>query len=163
MGRGRAAGDPRRSAASRWQRFAGGGGRLRLPGARPDWVKAQGSNVRVGLQYGTQMVKTGQTSVSLLMEPAYRLQGGVDDGVQNTGPVLRGQIAWSHALGANASVSQTARLEVGQGGAYLRNSLSLDVRLWPQWTLGAGVETRHDSGLSARNQTDTSVKLKYAY
>lgn len=141
----------------------GGGGRLRLPGVRPDWIKAQGSNARVGLQYGTRMVETGQTRVSLLMEPAYRLQGGVDDGIEGTGPVLRGQIAWSHALGAHAQVSQTARLEAGQGRAYLRNSLSVVWQLHPQWSLGTGVDTRHDSAIPSRNQTDMTVKLRYLF
>ncbi len=141
----------------------GGGGRLRLNGSRRDWVKAQGSNARVGLQYGAQMVKTGDTSLSVAVEPGYRLQGSVDDGVAQTGPVLRGQLEWSHALDAETRLSQTARLEAGQHGAYLRNSLSLVWQIQPQWSLGTGVDTRRDSALQSRNQTDMSVKLRYLF
>lgn len=139
----------------------GAGGRPSLPAARAGQLKAQGSNARVGVQYGLQVAKTGQTSARVALETGYRLQGYADDGIAGTGPVLRGQLEWSHALGPRSRLSQTARLEAGQHGAYLRNNLSLDLSLRPKWTLGAGVETRRDSNLAARNQTDMTVKLRY--
>ena len=141
----------------------GGGGRLRLQGSQRSWIKARGSNARVGLQYGEQMLKTADTSVSVAMETGYRLQGYADDGTAGTGPVLRGQFSWSQVLGPRTRLAQTTRLEAGEHGAYLRNTLSLDVRLWPQWTLGAGVETRRDSSVTSRNQTDATVKLRYLF
>ena len=53
---------------------------MRLPGSQRSWIKARGSNARVGLQYGEQMLKTADTSVSVAMETGYRLQGYADDG-----------------------------------------------------------------------------------
>lgn len=141
----------------------GAGGRLRLPGSQRSWVKAQGSNARVGLQYGAQMVKTAATSVRVAMEPGYRLQAGADDGVIEVGPVLRGQVEWSHALGEEGRIAQTARLELGQRGAYLRNSVSFVWQLHPRWSLGTGLETRHDSTQQSRNQADMTVKLRYLF
>lgn len=139
----------------------GGGARPNLPGTPPEQVKLRGNNARVGLQYGRQMAKTGQTSVRVVMETGYRLQGHADDGISGTGPVLHGQLEWSHALGQRSRLSQTARLEAGQHGAYLRNNLLLDLSLHPKWSLGAGVETRRDSHLTTRNQTDLTLKLRY--
>ena len=144
-------------------RLPGAGSQLTIPGSRRDWVKAQGSNARLGLQFGAQMLKTGESSLSLAMETGYRLQGYADDGIAGTGPVWRGQLEWSHELDERLRLSQTARLEAGQHGLYLRNNLSVDIRLHPQWRLGAGVETRHDSDVSSRNQTDATVKLRYLF
>lgn len=141
----------------------GGGGRLRLPSERRDWMKAQGSNARVGMQYGLQAVKTRDTSVRVAVDTGYRLQGYADDGIAGTGPILRGQVEWQQALGEYARLSQTTRLETGQRGAYLRNSLLVKVQLRPALTLSSGVEFRRDSELAGRNQTDATLNLKYAF
>ena len=141
----------------------GGGGRLRLPNERRDWVKAQGSNARVGMQYGLQAVKRPGTSVRVSVDTGYRLQGYADDGTAGTGPILRGQVEWNQALGKRARLSQVTRVETGQHGAYLRNSLLLNVQLQPTLTLSSGVEMRRDSDLVGRNQTDATLKLKYAF
>lgn len=141
----------------------GGGGRLRLPNERRDWVKAQGSNARVGMQYGMQAVKTPDTSVRVSMDTGYRLQGYADDGTAGTGPILRGQVEWNQALGKRARLSQVTRVETGQHGAYLRNSLLLNLQLQPALTLSSGVEMRRDSDLVGRNRTDATLKLKYAF
>lgn len=141
----------------------GGGGRLHLPNERRDWVKAQGSNARVGMQYGLQAVKKPGTSVRVSVDTGYRLQGYADDGTAGTGPILRGQVEWNQALGKRARLSQVTRVETGQHGAYLRNSLLLNVQLQPTLTLSSGVEMRRDSDLAGRNQTDATLKLKYAF
>ncbi len=141
----------------------GGGGQLRLPNERRDWMKAQGSNARVGVQYGVQAMKTRDTSVRVSVDTGYRLQGYADDGTAGTGPILRGQVEWNQALGKRARLSQTTRIETGQHGAYLRNSLLLNVQLQPMLTLSSGVEMRRDSDLVGRNQTDATLKLKYAF
>lgn len=141
----------------------GSGGRLRLPNERRDWVKAQGSNARVGMQYGLQAVKKPGTSVRVSVDTGYRLQGYADDGTAGTGPILRGQVEWNQALGKRARLSQVTRVETGQHGAYLRNSLLLNVQLQPTLTLSSGVEMRRDSDLAGRNQTDATLKLKYAF
>lgn len=141
----------------------GGGGRLRLPNERRDWMKAQGSNARVGMQYGVQAMKTRDTSVRVSVDTGYRLQGYADDGTAGTGPILRGQVEWNQALGKRARLSQTTRIETGQHGAYLRNSLLVNVQLQPMLTLSSGVEMRRDSDIVGRNQTDATLKLKYAF
>jgi hypothetical protein len=141
----------------------GSGGRLRLPNERRDWMKAQGSNARVGMQYGVQAMKTRDTSVRVSVDTGYRLQGYADDGIAGTGPILRGQVEWNQALGKRARLSQTTRIETGQHGAYLRNSLLVNVQLQPMLTLSSGVEMRRDSDLVGRNQTDATLKLRYAF
>lgn len=141
----------------------GSGGRLRLPNERRDWMKAQGSNARVGMQYGVQAMKTRDTSVRVSVDTGYRLQGYADDGTAGTGPILRGQVEWNQALGKRARLSQTTRIETGQHGAYLRNSLLVNVQLQPMLTLSSGVEMRRDSDLVGRNQTDATLKLRYAF
>ncbi|WP_240125698.1 DUF481 domain-containing protein [Thermomonas alba] len=141
----------------------GGGGRLHVPGTARDWVKAQGSNARVGMQYGLQALQTRATSVKLALDTGYRLKPYADDGIAGTGPILRGQLEWSQALGQRARLSQVTRLEAGQRGAFLRNSLLLNVQLRPALTLSSGVELRRDRDLAGRDQTDATVKLKYAF
>lgn len=141
----------------------GAGGRIRLSDERRDWLKAQGSNARVGMQYGLQALKTKDTSVRVAVDTGYRLQGYADDGTAGTGPILRGQVEWNQALGNKTRLSQTTRVEAGQHGAYLRNSLLLKVQLQPQLTLSSGLETRHDSALTGRNQTDATLNLRYAF
>lgn len=141
----------------------GGGGRLRVPGATRDWVKAQGSNARVGMQYGLQALQTRDTSLKLSVDTGYRLKPYADDGIAGTGPIVRGQLEWNQALGRYARLSQVTRLETGQHGAFLRNSLLLNVQLQPALTLSSGVEMRRDRDLAGRDQTDATVKLKYAF
>lgn len=141
----------------------GGGSRWRVSGASRDWVKAQGSNARVGMQYGLQALQTRDTSLKLSVDTGYRLKPYADDGIAGTGPIVRGQLEWSQALGRRARLSQVTRLETGQHGAFLRNSLLLNVQLQPALTLSSGVETRRDRDLAGRDQTDATLKLKYAF
>lgn len=142
----------------------GSGGRLRVAERpRRDWVKAQGSNARVGLQYGLQAMKTEDTSVAVAFDTGYRLQGYAEDGIAGTGPVLRGNVEWRQSLGERTRLSQTTRIETGQHGTYLRNSLLLNFQLQPALTLDTGVELRRDSEVSGRNQTDAKLNLRYVF
>lgn len=142
----------------------GSGGRLRVATQpRRDWVKPQGSNARVGVQYGLQAMKTPATTVAVAFDTGYRLQGYAEDGIAGTGPVLRGNIEWRQSLGERTRLTQTTRIETGQHGTYLRNSLLLNVRLQPALTLDTGVELRRDSEIRGRNQTDAKVNLRYAF
>ncbi|TXH35194.1 MAG: DUF481 domain-containing protein [Burkholderiaceae bacterium] len=141
----------------------GAGGRLRMAAMRRDWIKPQGSNARVGMQYGVQAVSSAATSLKMVVDTGYRLQGYADDGIAGTGPILRGQLEWNQVLGERAKLSQTTRIETGQHGTYLRNSLLLNLKLQPDLTLSSGVETRRDSALMGRNQTDAKVNLRYVF
>ena len=142
----------------------GAGGRLRVPTqSRKDWMKAQGSNARVGLQYGMQAVKSEYASLAWAIDTGYRMQGYADDGIAGTGPVVRGQVEWKQALGERTRLSQITRVETGQRGTYLRNSLQLKFQLQPALTLDTGIETRRDSEVSGRNQTDAKLNLRYVF
>lgn len=142
----------------------GRGGLLRIADRkRRDWMKPQGSNDRVGMQYGMQAWSSDEASVAFSVDTAYRLQAYADDGTAGTGPVLRGQLEWRQALGERARLSQTTRVETGQHGTYLRNSLLFNVQLQPTLTLSSGVEFRRDSDITGRNQTDATVNLRYAF
>ena len=142
----------------------GAGGQLRVAAQpRKDWVKAKGSNARVGLQYGMQAVKSEYASLSWAIDTGYRLQGYADDGIAGTGPVLRGNLEWRQALGERTRLSQVTRIETGQRGTYLRNSLQLDIALQPALSLVSGIELRRDSAVTGRNQTDANLKLRYVF
>lgn len=142
----------------------GAGTRLRVSTQpRNDWVKAQGSNARLGMQYGMQAVKSEFASLAWAIDTGYRLQGYAEDGTAGTGPVLRGNVEWRQALGERTRLSQTTRIETGQHGTFLRNSLLLKVQLQPTLTLDTGVELRRDSDASGRNQTDARLNLRYVF
>ena len=142
----------------------GAGGRLRVPAQpRKDWMKAKGSNARVGLQYGMQALKSDYASLAWAIDTGYRLQGYADDGIAGTGPVVRGNLEWKQSLGERTRLSQVTRIETGQHGTYLRNSLLLKFQLQPALTLDTGVEMRRDSEVRGRNQTDAKLNLRYVF
>lgn len=141
----------------------GNGAHLTLPDARRDWIKAQGSNARVGMQYGLRALQTAGTRVQVSVDTGYRMKGYADDGTAGTGPILRGQLEWQQALGKRTRLSQVTRVETGQHGAFLRNSLQLKMQLQPALTLSSGLETSRDSNLTGRNKTDATLNLRYAF
>lgn len=146
------------------QDLPGAGVRLLLADAqRRDWMKPQGSNARVGLQYGVQAETPPGTQLRLAFDTGFRLQAYADDGIAGTGPVLRGQLEWQQALGERTRLAQTTRVETGQHGTFLRNSLQLKMALQPGLVLSSGLETRHDSDVSGRNQTDATLNLRYVF
>lgn len=141
-----------------------GGGGLHVPTQpRRDWVRAQGSNARVGLQVGMQAVNSEYASLAVAIDTGYRLEAYADDGIAGTGPVLRGNLEWRQALGGRTRLSQVTRIETGQRGTYLRNSLLLNIRLQPALSLDTGIELRRDSKAAGRNQTDANLKLRYVF
>ena len=115
-------------------------------------MKPQGSNARVGLQYGVQAETPPGTQLRLAFDTGFRLQAYADDGIAGTGPVLRGQLEWQQALGERTRLSQTTRVETGQRGTFLRNSLQVKLALQPGLVLSSGVEVRRDSDVAGRNQ-----------
>ena len=142
----------------------GAGGRMRVAvQPRKDWMRAKGSNARVGLQYGMQAVTSEYASLAWAIDTGYRLQGYADDGIAGTGPVLRGNLEWKQALGERTKLSQITRIETGQHGTYLRNSLLLKFQLQPALTLDTGVEMHRDSEVTGRNQTDARLNLRYVF
>ena len=77
--------------------------------------------------------------------------------------MLRGNLEWRQALGERTRLSQVTRIETGQRGTYLRNSLQLDIALQPALSLVSGIELRRDSAVTGRNQTDANLKLRYVF
>lgn len=141
----------------------GGGGRLRVSGGGRDWVKAQGSNARVGVQYGMQAVQTAATSLKVAVDTGVRLKPYADDGIAGIGPILRGQLEWQQVLGPRIRLLQTTRIETGQHGTFLRNSLLLNVQLRPTLLLSSGLDARRDRDLPGRDQRDATLKLRYTF
>ncbi len=141
----------------------GGGGQLRFGDQRRDWMKAQGSNARVGMQYGTELLKTQDKSLRFWVDTGYRLKAYADDGVANTGMIVRGQMEWKQSLGDYFHLAQTTKLEAGQHSAFLRNSLLLKVQLQPALTLSSGIESYRDSERVSRNKTDATLNLRYVF
>jgi putative salt-induced outer membrane protein YdiY len=115
------------------------------------------------VQYGLQALKTEGASVAVAFDTGYRLQGYAEEGIAGTGPVLRGNVEWRQSLGERARLSQTTRVETGQHGTFLRNSLLLRFQLQPALSLDTGVETRRDSEVRGRNQTDAKLNLRYVF
>jgi putative salt-induced outer membrane protein YdiY len=101
--------------------------------------------------------------VKVSVDTGYRMKGYADDGIAGTGPILRGQVEWQQALSKRTRLSQTTRVETGQHGAYLRNSLQVKTQLQPKLTLSSGLETSRDSQLTGRNKTDATMNLRYAF
>ena len=97
------------------------------------------------------------------VDTGYRMKGYADDGIAGTGPILRGQVEWQQALSKNTRLSQTTRVETGQRGTFLRNSLQVKTQLRPALTLSSGVDLSHDSNLVGRNKTNATMNLKYAF
>ena len=141
----------------------GAGARLRFDDKRRDWLRAQGSNARVGVQYGVQTLQSKGSSLRLAVDTGYRMQGYADNGIAGTGPIVRGRMEWRQALGERARLSQDTQLEAGQHGAYLRNQLRVNLQLQPALTLSSGIDLRRDSAIDSRNQTDATLNLRYVF
>lgn len=108
-------------------------------------------------------VKSEYASLALAIDTGYRLEAYADDGIAGTGPVLRGNLEWRQALGDRTRLSQVTRIETGQRGTYLRNSLLLNIQLQPALSLDTGIELRRDSEAAGRNQADANLKLRYVF
>lgn len=141
----------------------GAGTRLRFHDERRDWLRAQGNNSRIGMQYGVQALKSEASSLRLAVDTGYRMQGYADNGMAGTGAIVRGRMEWQQALGPLAHLSQDTQLEAGQHGAYLRNQLRLKLQLQPGLTLGSGIDLRRDSAIDSRNRTDATLDLRYVF
>jgi hypothetical protein len=137
-------------------------GRLHAPATRREWVANYGSNVRVGTRYGIDAIRDPDTRVSIEVGSGYRLQPHADDGIGATGYVARGSLLWLQRLGDRAQMLQQVRVETGRGDTYVRNSMSLDIALQPNWTLRSSVDLRHDSAADD-TAAQGSVQLRYAF
>ena len=90
--------------------------------------------------------------------PSIRLFAGGDAARR---PVLRGALEIAHALGPRAQWNQRIQFETGHGMTFVKQSLGLDVALWPSWTLESDFQIRHDEmGLSGSESAESSLRLR---
>lgn len=154
--------------------FAGGGAARppTLPGSDP-WIglyaparsrthaASYANNWRIGTRYGVQAISNGPTRLDVQLGAGYRLASLHDDGIALPGPVLRGALEIAHELGPRAQWNQRIQFETGQGVTFVKQSLGLDVVLWPSWTLESDFLIRHDEmGLSGSESAESSLRLR---
>jgi putative salt-induced outer membrane protein YdiY len=135
---------------------------LRAPATRREWVATYGSNARLGTRYGISAFRDPDTQVQLEVGSGFRLQPYADDGIGHIGPVARGSLLWLQRIGQNARLVQQVRVETGRGDTFVRNSMSLDITLQPNWTLRSSVDLRHDSAADD-TAAQGSVQLRYSF
>ncbi|HEY5805461.1 MAG TPA: DUF481 domain-containing protein [Lysobacter sp.] len=140
---------------------------VRLPGsqryaqlsapATPRESRGNYSNdFRIGTRYGVQALRDGPTQLGLTLGAGYRLAPLYDDGINQAGPVLRGELNFGQKIGERATWTQRVQFESGRGEAFVKQSLSLDVSLWPNWTLQSDFAIRHDTQNGGGSETAES-------
>ncbi|CAG4977559.1 DUF481 domain-containing protein [Novilysobacter luteus] len=151
------------------------GGRQRapaLPGSEP-WIglhaparprtsaASYANDWRIGARYGLQAIDNGPTRLGVQLGAGYRLATLRDDGIALPGPVLRGSLEIAHELGDRAHWNQRIQFETGHGMTFVKQSLGLDVVLWPSWTLESDLLIRHDEfGPSGSESAESSLRLR---
>ena len=135
---------------------------LRAPASQREWIASYGSNARFGTRYGIEAISDPGTRVRIEVGSGFRLQPHADDGIGHVGPVARGSLLWLQRVGEHAQLVQQLRVEAGRGDMFVRNSMSLDIDLLPNWTLRSSVDLRHDTA-AADTDTQGSVQLRYAF
>jgi len=143
-----------------------------LPGSQP-WIglyapararlstDSYANDWRIGTRYRMQAMDTGPTRLDLQLGAGYRMASLHDDGITLPGPVLRGALEIAHDLGPRAHWNQRIQFETGQGMTFVKQSVGLDVELWPFWTLETDFLIRHDEvGLSGSESAESSLRLR---
>lgn len=115
---------------------------------------------RIGARYGMQAMRDGPARVAVQLGAGYRLAPLGDDGIHLPGPVLRGTFDFGYQFGERARWNQLIQWEAGQGQTFVKQSIGLDVLLWPQWMLETDFAIRHDEmGSSGLESAESSVQL----
>lgn len=125
--------------------------------ATPRNSKASYSNDwRVGTRYGVQALRQPDTQLGVQVGAGYRLMPMHDDGINQPGPVLRGELNFGQSLGERAQWTQRVQFETGGGEAFVKQSIGVEVELWPEWTLETDYVIRHDTYGGGGSQTAES-------
>ncbi len=98
---------------------------------------------RVGTRHDMEVLRDGPNRLALEVGAAWRLAPRSDDGIGLPGPVFRGAIDFGRRFGDRTHVSQRLIWETGQGQTFVKQSLGVDVELWPDWTLESDYVIRH--------------------
>src|SRR5690606_16027637 len=139
---------------------------LHSPASRRDWFSSTGSHALFAARYGVEAVRNPDTRVQLEFGTGYRLQPYADWGAADQGLVASGLMRWNQRLGERAALNQQVRIERGREHAFVRQTIGLDLRLDPQWSLLGDVELRHDTagnGGEGRTDREGSLRLRYAF
>lgn len=120
--------------------------RLRAPATRRDATAHYANHWRVGSSYRYQAVRDGVTQLGVDIGAGYRITPLHDDGVQGAGPVFRGELRVGQRLGERVLWTQRVQLEAGNTGTFfVKQSLGVDVQVWPHWLLESDAVIRHDN------------------
>ena len=145
---------------------------LRLPGSQSyaplgapatprDRSSLYSNDFRIGTRYSVQAVRNGPTQLGLTLGAGYRLAPLYDDGINQPGPVLRGELNLGQQIGERATWTQRVQFESGRGEAFVKQSVSLDVTLAPNWTLESDFAIRHDTQTGGGKETaESSIELR---
>ncbi|MBB1060847.1 DUF481 domain-containing protein [Marilutibacter spongiae] len=98
---------------------------------------------RVGTRHDVEVLRDGPNRLAVEVGAAWRLAPRSDDGIGLPGPVFRGAIDFGRRFGDRAELTQRLVWETGQGQTFIKQSMGLDVRLWPEWTLESDYVIRH--------------------
>ena len=110
---------------------------------RRDAAAHHADHFRVGTTYGYDALRDGDTRLGLNFGAGYRLAPLHDDGVRRAGPVFRGELRVGQRLGERAKWTQRIQVEAGRDDTFVKQSIGLDVALWPEWTLETDAVIRH--------------------
>lgn len=139
------------------QRFA----QLSAPATPRESRSAYSNDFRIGTRYGVQALRDGPTRLGLQLGAGYRLAPLYDDGINLPGPVLRGELNFGQKIGERATWTQRVQFESGRGEAFVKQSMSVDVNLWPNWTLQSDFAIRHDTQTGGGSETaESKIELR---
>ncbi|AWV06161.1 DUF481 domain-containing protein [Marilutibacter maris] len=111
---------------------------------------------RIGTLYGVQLMRDGPVQLGVEFGAGYRLAPRSDDGIGQPGPVFRGAIDFGREFGERTRLSQHVMFETGNGQAFVKQSLGLDIDLWPEWTLETDYVIRHRTYGASGSETAES-------
>lgn len=139
------------------QRYAS----LSAPATPRDSKALYSNDFRIGTRYQVQAMRDGPTQLGLSLGAGYRLAPLYDDGINVPGPVLRGELNFGQQIGERAQWTQRVQFESGRGQAFVKQSVSLDVNLWPNWTLESDFAIRHDTQTGGGKETaESRIELR---
>lgn len=119
------------------------------------------NDFRIGTRYGVQALRDGPTQLGLQFGAGYRLAPLYDDGINRPGAVMRGEVNFGQRIGDRAQWRQRVFVESGRGFTFVKQSVQLDVQLWPDWTLETDFAIRHDSeGGGGSESAESSIELR---
>ncbi len=114
--------------------------------------------------YGFRAIDSETTRLLLEAGPGYRWAKLQDVRVHNNEAILRGQMEFSHRLGANAALFDTLLIEAGSDNTFARNDFGVQVNMTEALALKAGFEVRHNTDvLPGTRRTDTLTTLNLVY